>query len=158
MKQTIATTIMATFAAIATMAIAQETPRLRFQTIPLNEEAYSDEDPLGVNAIKELQKDYITSFDVIACDNDKTVHSQLPEEEMYNKPSILDPNGVELVASTSTILGNGYRHSMVVRASCDETLEISNRIANCDIVVDWGDGTKQTSKDLYNLYYNPSTG
>ncbi len=69
--------------------------------------------------------DDYTSFDVIACDASATVHSQLPDEEMFNKAAISSSTGEELLPATSTILGNGFRHSMVVRCTADNGMPLA---------------------------------
>ena len=139
---------------------------MTYETIPFNTQTYSEQDPLGVAAIHRLEdeardfakNEYTTTFDVIACPDDVTVHEALPDELMYDKPAIVDQLGEVLVPPTSEIMGNGFKHSMVVRSMMGKGVDPIDWMRHSDMTVYWGDGESCSIAQLYNEHHDAETG
>ncbi len=98
--------------------------------------------------------DLMTTFEVIACSTNKTVHELLPDYIRYNKEPIYDLEGNEIYPSTRTIKGNGMTHNLVLRVSLTDDSQES--IKNSDVIIDWGDGSEDSVVSVYNTHYGQS--
>lgn len=92
----------------------------------------------------------MTTFEVIACSEDKTIHELLPDNKRYNKEPIYDLEGNIIYHSTRDIKGNGMIHEFLLRTSLENEEEDS--ILNSDVTVDWGDGSKEKVSDIYKKW------
>lgn len=98
--------------------------------------------------------DLMTTFEVIACSTSKTIHELLPDYKRYNKEPIYDLEGNEIYPTTRNIKGNGMTHNLVLRVSLTDDSEES--IKDSDVIIDWGDGTRDSVVSIYNTYYGQS--